>query len=71
MHSTMAVILFIKTFYYRMHIGHKWNRNVKTTPRNMAWNTITAHRFDLARTPDHVFSGITTTIYKSNTRRFR
>jgi len=67
----MAVILFIQTSYYTMHIGHKWNRNVKTTPRNMAWNTIAAHHFDLARTPDHVYSGITTTIYNSNARRFR
>jgi hypothetical protein len=70
MHSMMAVILFIETSYYGMHIGHKWNRNVKTTPQNMAWNTIAAGHFDLARTPDHVFSDITAIIYKSNTCRF-
>jgi hypothetical protein len=68
--SVRAVLLFILTSYYAMHIRRKRNKNVKTTPRNMAWNTIAAHHFDLARTPDHVFSGITTTIYKSNTSRF-
>lgn len=36
----------------------------------MAWDTIDAYHFDLARTPDHVFSGITGIIYKLNTCGF-